>query len=87
VIKIAVGEEEECVIPTVFPASPQSIMVLEKAITQKGHLGNSIKNTVVRRPAGFLFSETAILFLQGLQSVSILETDNMVLGQLKGLIH
>ena len=87
VIKMVVAEEEELVISEMPPALPQSITVLEKAIRQKGHLGNSIKNIVVIRPACFLFSETRFLFLHGLQSVTILETVNMDNNNFKSFTH
>jgi len=66
--------EDEWVSSEALPAFPQSMIVLEKAIRQKGHLGNTINNIVVSNPACFLPLETAFLFLHGLQSFSILET-------------
>jgi len=51
--------------------------VLEKATIQKGHLGSTINIKVESNPTGFFFVETGMLLLQGLQSVSILETANM----------
>ena len=87
VIKMVVAEEEELVISETPPALPQSITVLEKAIRQKGHLGSSIKKTVVSRPTGFLVSETAFLFLHGLQSFTILETVNMDNNNFKSFTH
>ena len=74
---MVVAEGEELVISETPPAFPQRITVLEKAIRQKGHLGSSIKNIVVKGPTGFLFSETVFFFLQGVQLFSILETANM----------
>ena len=72
VIKMLV--EDEWVSSDAPPAFPQSIMVLEKAIRQKGHLGSNINKIVVSSPACFFRSETVSLFLHGLQSFSILET-------------
>jgi hypothetical protein len=42
--------------------------VLEKAMTQKGHLGSSIKRMVLNNPTGFFPSETCFLFWHDLQS-------------------
>ena len=66
--------EEVCVCSVTPPAFPHKITVLEKAVRQKGHLGNSTSKTVVSNPNGFFPLETVFFFLQGLQSVSILET-------------
>jgi len=72
VIKIVVEDEWES--SDAPPAFPQSIMVLEKAIRQKGHLGSNINKIVVSNPACFFPPETVFLFLHGLQAFSILET-------------
>ena len=73
VIKIAAEDDDVWVNSDAPPAFPQSIIVLEKAMKQKGHLGSNTSNTVVSNPNCFFPSETVFLFLHGLQSVSILE--------------
>ena len=75
---MVVEEAEEWASSETTPASPQSIIVLEKAMMHKGHLGSNINKIVVKSPTGFFRSETDFLFLHGLQSFFILETVNMV---------
>lgn len=77
-VTVMVVEDVKVCCAVTLPASPQSIMVLEKAIKQNGHLGSNASKMPDNKLICFLGSAVVCFLLQGLQSFCTLEVPGII---------